>query len=264
MISIFKAAGLCIFLTSIPASADITGPGGEPEPPYYQIPPSPVPPQISGRRLISGWARSGHPDRPVALTQIPTLGKTQTIGPCGSQHYSPLRDGSVPPLAMDTYADPTTACVFMALLQEWRKTCSVSPLLEPEPNRCTPYWGDISHRNQLYFDGHESHTQGQCMDIRPFRRNGPSDRPMTVNDFAYDREQTKKFLQLAQSLGGTKMLLSDSKLNRDTSLNVKSWVGHENHMHICFPPGEKTSKTCDEFIYDPAICENNPFNGVQQ
>jgi hypothetical protein len=143
------------------------------------------------------------------LVQMPSDGE---VGFCGSHHYSP---GKYKGKVADNYAAPHTACALVALAQEWKKNHCTD-----ENGGCKLAWGDISHVKHSIFNGHKSHTRGECIDIRPFNTGAFEDRGRYVSDPAYDRATTAKFLKLAKSMGG-EIMYSDRKMIGDSKLQAE-------------------------------------------
>ncbi|MGZ3695627.1 MAG: SH3 domain-containing protein [Bdellovibrionota bacterium] len=176
------------------------------------------------------------------LVQIPLLGSRGNIGPCGSNHYQPDQ-----PIGNDVYANPLTACVLTSILQDWKKIC-------PDRSGCTLQFGDISDRSRPLFNSHHSHTQGLCVDIRPMRKGGFEDSPLTYTDSNYDRAMTRKLINLMKSKGAN---LGQFFFN-DTGLGTRPLAGHSNHIHSCYPPNAVTRSVCANLKVDPKICPELP------
>ncbi|MGE0526046.1 MAG: hypothetical protein AB7G93_14680 [Bdellovibrionales bacterium] len=187
---------------------------------------------------ISSWKMNDH-----GFVQIPTKGSLGNIGPCGSHHYNPDRAGAE---LVDNYAHPVTACVFMDVLQEWKKRC---------PNHrdgCRLAWGNISHKHYGMFSRlktHTAHDNGVCIDIRPMRKGRFQDYRLEWTQRNYDRKMTSEFIALAKSKGAEPLIFNDP------SSGGGYHPGHEDHLHVCFPPNAKTRSVCNNFKYDPNICE---------
>lgn len=180
------------------------------------------------------------------MVQIPTRGSNGNIGPCGSFHYNPQSPAPVKGRLVDNYANPTTACVMNAMLQEWKSRYPSTS------SGARVQWGDISHPTASKFNGHKSHTEGHCIDFRPMRNDGFKDEALTYQSGAYSRSRTQEFIDLAKSMGANTVLFNDSKIDG------AGWSGgHDNHMHICFPDSRKTRGVCENYKYDPNICGGN-------
>ena len=81
--------------------------------------------------------------------------------------------------------------------------------------------------------GHQSHEQGRQVDIRPFRRDG-SNAPVTWQSHAYDREQTRNYVEFMKDRNpGMTVLFNDPVLVREGL--AQKHDGHDNHMHFSFP-----------------------------
>lgn len=185
---------------------------------------------------LSSWKRSR------GLVQLPTRGERGNIGPCGSFHYNPDRDkksGEV----VDNYTNPLTACAFMSLLQDWKKRC-------PDSQKgCRVAWGDISHKTAQRFNGHSSHKDGTCIDLRPMRNGSFDNAPLNYPNS--DRATTAAFIKMAKAKGASPVLYNDPKAGG------QYWDGHSNHMHICFKANKKTKDVCANYKYDASVCGPN-------
>lgn len=169
------------------------------------------------------------------LVQLP-LNKQR--GPCGSFHYNPDK-----PLGVDSYANPLTACVFTAVMQDWKKNFCPS-----HKAGCRIAWGDISHKSKALFNTHRTHTDGYCIDIRPMQEGGFADQPVTYRSGNYDRKTMAKFVQVLKKYGGSSMYFND------TRLGTRAVHGHHNHIHVCFKDSPTTRAACDNLKVDPNVC----------
>jgi hypothetical protein len=174
------------------------------------------------------------------LVQLPM--KTIHNGPYGSFHYSPDNNN-----VLDTYINKDTSCAFQNLLKEWRTDgCSDiqnadGSTTEYEERGCRVSFGDISHRDKLRWNGHRSHTNGYCIDIRPMRRGSFENAGLFYTNPDYDGQKTAEFIRMAKEYGATNILFNDPNIrSRPRSANYVSQVaysgGHSNHMHICIRP----------------------------
>lgn len=177
------------------------------------------------------------------LVQMPADGNA---GFCGSHHYTPDR-----PPGVDAYAAPLTACSLVGLAQEWKKTACPN-----DNDGCRIAWGDISHGTKALFNGHREHTNGECVDIRPFNKGSFRDAGRTVSSNDYDREKTTEFLKMAKKMGAD-VRFSDRKLmNENKDLDI-AWGGssHANHIHVCFKASDKkVQQACNNLTVDPKVC----------
>jgi murein endopeptidase len=87
--------------------------------------------------------------------------------------------------------------------------------------------GDMSFHDRHAMAPHHTHRDGKCVDIRPLRKDRLA-RPVNIFSLDYDREATRL---LAASLLAHRnvqtILFNDAQIHR-----VKSWVGHDNHLHV--------------------------------
>lgn len=89
--------------------------------------------------------------------------------------------------------------------------------------------GDISLEKGGKMPKHDSHKRGVDVDIRPIRLDRKRD-PVTYKDKQYDRESTKKIVELLKRDSNLKKILfNDSKIT-----GVESYPGHDNHLHVRF------------------------------
>lgn len=87
--------------------------------------------------------------------------------------------------------------------------------------------GDISFENGGPMPPHVSHTDGTCVDIRPFRKDKKY-APVTIQDGDYDREATRSLVAVLRAHKNVKkVLFNDSQIQ-----GVTSWPGHDNHLHV--------------------------------
>ncbi|MCO5112817.1 MAG: hypothetical protein M9899_01430 [Bdellovibrionaceae bacterium] len=170
-------------------------------------------------------------------------------GFCGSYHYATEDNPKVGASdEIQTYAKPLTACVIARLTQTWKKYhCKDGG----NSNGCRLSTGDISHRTHRKFDGHKSHTDGECVDIRPMRKSGVG--PLDYNADSYDRAKTRELLKLLKELGGTNILFNDPVLRKEGHSGYAG--GHHNHIHVCFKSGTtKAKNSCSNYSPDYEVC----------
>lgn len=177
------------------------------------------------------------------MVRFPKLPDSSYYGACGSFHYNPDSDDWI-----DAYAHPRAACGFVSLLQEWRKTYCPS-----SERGCRMQWGDISHKTQKFFSGHQTHTHGYCVDMRPFRKGDFSNTPLWWDDERYDRDVTKKFVQLIKrSYGASPIYFNDPELIKQGLTTYSD--GHDNHLHFCLQNVETVTKTCKALSVNENYC----------
>jgi conjugal transfer mating pair stabilization protein TraG len=93
--------------------------------------------------------------------------------------------------------------------------------------------GDVSKSGGGDISGHETHEQGRQVDIRPFRRDG-GNAPVTWQSRAYDREQTRNYIEFMKDRNpGTTVLFNDPVLVKEGL--TQKYEGHDNHLHFSFP-----------------------------
>jgi hypothetical protein len=129
----------------------------------------------------------------------------------------------------------------MALMQEWKSR-------HPENGGSRIQFGDCSHKTLRKWNGHKSHTDGNCFDVRPMRSGGFVDSPITHNSSAYSRALTKEFISLAREFGATTVLFNGIKVG------ATPYPDHDNHMHICIYDNDVSRRACANYHYDANIC----------
>ena len=93
--------------------------------------------------------------------------------------------------------------------------------------------GDVSKPGGGGISGHQTHDQGRQVDIRPFRRDGEN-APVTWQSRAYDREQTRNYIEFMKGRNpGTTVLFNDPVLVKEGL--TQKYEGHDNHLHFSFP-----------------------------
>lgn len=179
------------------------------------------------------------------LEMLPTLnrwnGSTSTIarsemikfkvddetgeGPYNSFHYR--KDDDV---SSDAYLKPYSHCAFLQVLKKHNQECSGTG--------CQVQFGDMYHHDN--WGSHSSHDSGECIDIRPLRKNEDNNAGLTYTSSRYDRDKNKKFIQLLKDSGAKTIIFNDRKI---TGLRRDSSGAHNDHIHVCF--GENVSKVKD-------------------
>lgn len=173
------------------------------------------------------------------LVQVPLLGNTGNVGPCGSFHYNPDH-----PIGIDAYMHPITACVLTSVMQDWKKTVC------PKNAGCTLQWGDASNGRSRRFPPHRSHTDGYCVDIRPMRKGSFENKPLSYTDGDYDRATMKKLVEMFKAKGADRHQL----FFNDRKLGLRRLKGHSNHIHVCFRPNKTTKAVCKGLKVDTSVC----------
>lgn len=176
------------------------------------------------------------------LVRMPVVG--ENAGFCGSHHY-----GADNSRNDDAYAAPHTACAAVALAQEWKKSFCTSA-----NEGCRLAWGDISHKTRPRWNGHATHTDGECIDIRPMSKGEFTDFGKTYRSGDYDRNTTRKLLQLAKKMGATELYFNDPQLRKDASTGAEYMPGHDNHVHFCFRQTPAVAQTCAALKVNPKLC----------
>ena len=77
---------------------------------------------------------------------------------------------------------------------------------------------------------HQSHRNGQQVDIRPLRNDGQTGAPLTFRSNGYSRQATQQFVDLVRADSpGVAILFNDPQVS-----GVRRFSGHDNHLHISF------------------------------
>ncbi len=183
------------------------------------------------------------------MAQVPLLGETGTIGPCGSYHYNTSPKDAVSEDRV--YASPVVACVFTAILQDWKKNHCPS-----ETAGCRFAWGDISHRTDPRFLGkHSSHTGGHCIDILPTRTDDFTPGGITHYSETYDPTKTAELVALLQRYNASVIYFNDPKIYASSDTDTIGFMPqHHDHIHVCFPDNEVNRATCDDLEIDRNVC----------
>jgi hypothetical protein len=184
-------------------------------------------------------------------------------GPLNTIHYR-----SDDPNANDAYGHPTSICAFFQAVKKFNSSCT-SP-------GCRIQWGDFYHSDFWYT--HVDHVNGSCVDVRPLRKTegyGPlnifvyskkctknqdgTQKCTTISSLnrEYDRPNTQKLVDTFIAAGGVgkaeengtvkipNLLFNDTRGIK----GVTRARGHDNHIHVCFPPhNEKVQAACETGI----------------
>ncbi len=181
----------------------------------------------------------------------------QTLhGPFNTRHYTPDDPGDT-----DAYVKPYAGCALLRVAEKFQNLCQGSG--------CEVQFGNLFHSPD--WNIHKSHGSGECVDIRPFRKNTDDIRQgLTYNSSHYDYEKTKTFMELAIKAGATNMIFNDPKTqehfsnpelreslipNSKTGMGWNGWweiggrdyAGHNDHLHFCFKEeNPRVRRTCRE------------------
>lgn len=155
------------------------------------------------------------------FVQIPLTGDSaKRTGPFNSLHYG-SESGDA-----DAYLKPDVACGFMQFLKTWNQSCKGG-------DDCLIEFGDASHANyKNRIPGgergspwpHQSHTDGECIDINTSRMNSNYLGPM---------------MNMLKKLGQVNCLTRQSKITGQGGCSYDRY--HDTHMHICFPSNTSAS-----------------------
>lgn len=153
-------------------------------------------------------------------------------------------------IGTDDWAKPDTLCSLMDIAKDWKKNCA-------GPG-CALQIGDMSFPTPAVLEngrdplGHLQHSDGTCIDMRPFRKDRKMEGVNLKYSFQeYDRVRTKKFIQFLISSGATPVYFNDSQIvqssnpgrkrkscdlknpKNDEKQGVFSCEGHSDHIHFC-------------------------------
>ncbi len=147
-----------------------------------------------------------------------------------------------------SYTAPITACALARLTQTWRERFCTN-----NNSSCQLAFGNVSHPELEKFGRprHQTHTHGNCVDIRPIRDSG--NQPVEWSHGNYNRSQTRNLLNLLKEMGAESVYFNDPQMISD---GLSSRMGgHDNHIHFCFrSDNAKAEKQCAEFEPDARIC----------
>ncbi len=144
-------------------------------------------------------------------------------GPFNSYHYKPDNIAS-----NDSFLRPKPLCAFMEVMKQFQKECGGGP-------GCQVQFGNFYHDPD--WNVHESHGNGTCVDIRPFRDSSDADARITRSSGQYNRERTRKFINLLKRAGAWPIFFNDSKIKGSRWLS-----NHDDHIHACFHHSNKYVK----------------------
>jgi hypothetical protein len=137
------------------------------------------------------------------------------LGPYNMRHYKPDDKAN-----SDIFMIPKSMCAFLEVAKNFNEVC--------KEVGCQLQFGDIYH--DVDWSEHESHGTGECVDIRPFRKNTDditkgnpiyhykkNAKGETVLDYKrqyanYDRDKTRQFMELAIQAGATHLFINDPVL----------------------------------------------------
>lgn len=178
---------------------------------------------------LQAWRGSRSTITRKEMTKIPVDEETQE-GPFGSFHYKP--DDAV---SSDAYLKPTSMCAFMRVMEKWKTLCG-------EPG-CQIQFGDLYHHDN--WGAHSGHDSGECVDIRPMRKDDDLDVGLTYKQTRrYDREKTRDFVKLIKKSGARITIFNDRRIP-----GVRNDGGsvHNDHLHVCFGENRpKVQESCKD------------------
>lgn len=176
-------------------------------------------------------------------------------GPYCSYHYRKDDSGS-----SDAFLKPHAQCTFLQVLKDFCDECKTAG--------CQVQFGDMHHDAEWRV--HTSHGDGECIDIRPFRKSSDDNVGLTYLSALYDREKTEKFIDKLIQAGAQNIYFNDKNLlnkynsdDKKKDLLGENWAdetishpskksGHSNHIHFCFKESNaRARKTCKSGVQKP-------------
>lgn len=189
----------------------------------------------------------------TALIKLP-INEETGLGSFNMRHYTP-DDAAY----SDNFIQPTAGCAFLRVAQLWEQNCQGAG--------CELQYGNMFHLES--WGTHQTHDSGYCVDIRPFRKEDDRDRGLKYSHSRYDRERTKKFIEVLMQAGASDLIFGDRKLITHANLpatreavlpdapddywsyrHKPRWDTeghHDDHIHVCFNPDDAlVKKTCQQ------------------
>lgn len=232
--------------------------------------------QVHSHAEVTTSEESELPKEVVGDRNLVQFGPMLSIfnGPHGSFHYNPeegkrFMDASeaedVHKLE-DIYAHPRTACTLNKVFEEWRKNhCPDISTPGPGPGGyaripyqkrpCRISFGDIAHRRYANWSDHETHDDGTCIDMRPFRDDEFKNEPMQHDWANYSQSTTVQFLRFIKKFGASDIFFNDPDiLNKNKKAyvpGVSKVAKHDDHIHFCLKPDKIPAKYCPELKDEP-------------
>lgn len=99
--------------------------------------------------------------------------------------------------------------------------------------------GQISRKNGGKFPPHNTHREGDDVDIRPMRRDGHNAQ-VTWRDAAYSQSLTRDMIKTIRANAPIKSILFSDPVLIDENLCI-AYPNHSNHLHVNFMPAPKSS-----------------------
>lgn len=153
------------------------------------------------------------------------------------------------PDGSDNWGKPDTVCELMNIAADWNKDCKGKPA-------CLLQIGDISFETPALLAskkdplGHKQHSDGTCIDMRPFRKDGLREGvSLTRNPEDYNDKLTKKFVKFIEGKGATPIYFNDPAIGKvpgrtrndcdlenpknDEGKGTFMCDGHNDHVHYC-------------------------------
>lgn len=164
---------------------------------------------------------------PTALAHPPVVARLPAAGPgFYTYHATDARGRLDSPPGYHRYALPEVVRALQSIAAEWHRLHPLGPRIG---------FGDLSLLGGGPTPRHGAHQRGLEADIRPLRTDG-RELPVTYTDLGYSRALTQEVVDLINRnpvLRVRVILFNDSGVR-----GVRSFAGHNNHLHVGFlPPG---------------------------
>ena len=162
----------------------------------------------------------------------------------GEPVYTHFLGGDAP--RSDRWGRPAFVIELLALLSGWSTHCVEelrSQIAYASPRTCTVQLGDLGWYSDQRPDplGHQTHFDGNCVDIRLFRDDGsryeawwnrPDDRSGVKG--GYSQALTLAFLDYAYAHHSPTTVYFNDPVVVSALAGVDAQPGHDDHIHLCF------------------------------
>ncbi|MDA9793093.1 hypothetical protein N9B72_00775 [Bacteriovoracaceae bacterium] len=149
------------------------------------------------------------------------------LGPFGSWYYNPDNANTS---GSDEFINPRAGCVFTEVLKYWQKNKC------PKDDGCQVQWGDMYHKST--WGDHSTHKSGNCIDIRPMRKDAGGKYGLTKDSYVYDRKKTEDFINVLNRAGASVLYFNDTQISGSSFAPE-----HDDHIHVCFGKSGLKSET---------------------
>jgi penicillin-insensitive murein DD-endopeptidase len=154
------------------------------------------------------------------------------LGPFGSWYYNPDNANTS---GSDEFINPRAGCVFTEVLKYWQKNKC------PKDDGCQVQWGDMYHKST--WGDHSTHKSGNCIDIRPMRKDTGGKYGLTKDSLVYDQKKTEDFINVLNRAGASVLYFNDTEISGSSFA-----PDHDDHIHVCFGKSGLKSETDEEDV----------------